>query len=195
MSHQQYYETVTLGKLPVLLQTMKDCLKVTTDQEDDYIAAMLEASTLVVEKKLHGRQVRANVYHLFLDEFVDRICLRRDPVDPAVQVVVARLVSGTFTAVADPTTVYYIKPSTQFSEVLLLEDQSWPTDEDNIEHAVRVKFTTEAHVCLPIAVAAIKRHVTFMHENRGDCDPTSAEESFRASGAEGLMSIAVIKLV
>lgn len=193
MSHQQYYETVTLGKPPVSLQTMKDCLKVTIGQEDDYITTMLEASTLVAEKKLHGRQIRANQYFLFFDEFVDRTLLSRDPVDSSVQVVVERLVNSVFVAVA--TTVYYIKPSTQFSEILLFANKEWPTDEDDIEHAIRVTFTTKVHECLPVAIAAIKRHVTFMHENRGDCDPVSAEESFKASGAEGLMGIAAIKLV
>jgi hypothetical protein len=106
---------------------------------------------------------------------------------------VTRLVSDSATAVAS--SVYYLKRSTQFSEILLGADQSWPTDQDDVEHSIQIIFTTVAADCVDIAKAAIKRHVTYMYENRGDCDPATTLSSWKASGAAALLGIYSIKLV
>ncbi len=188
----QTYILTLAGDLPVDLPTMKSCLKVTTTADDDFITALLEASTSYVEKILHGRQIRVNKYDLLLDEFPERIPLNKDPVKTVEEI--TRLVGEIPTAV-DPAT-YYLKRLQQGSEILLQPDQAWPTDQDiGIEHAITVTFKTTEHACTVIAMSAIKRHVTYMYENRGDCDPEDAEDGFKKSGAAGLLAPMSIKLV
>lgn len=190
---QQYYELAQAGDLPVSLAEMKECLRLPpgSNPEDDFITLLLEASTLAVEKAMHGRQIRANQFFLFLDLFCPRIPIRKIPVSVTA---VERLVSDVLTPVA--TTVYYQKNHTQFAEVILREDQEWPEDQDDVEHAIRVSFTAAADPrALSLAKTAIKRHVAFMYENRGDCDPSDAENSLVRSGAQSLLALAGIKLV
>lgn len=188
----QYYELLSEGPPPVSLEEMKAALGRPAKQhpDDDYLNLLILGTTQIVEKYL-GRDVRANQRRLYLDEFEDRICLRKDPVDAIDDV--ERLVSGTWTSVSNPSTTYYLKPSTQFSEVLLFEDQSWPVDEDDVEHAVRVTFTTKAHDCADAAEAAIIRAVTYQYENRGDCDAAGAKAALEQSGAAGLLQYARIQ--
>lgn len=185
--------TTDAGKLPVSLAEMKACLKLPKGDspEDNFLALLLEASTADVEKALGRREIRARTWTLLQDDFEDRICLRRDPVASITSV--ERLVSGTFTTVAS--SVYYLKQSPHFSEILVADGQEWPSDADTIEHRVRVVFVTAPHRCTDIAKAAIKRHVTFMHQNRGDCDPANSRDALEASGAEGLLSRLTIKRV
>lgn len=187
----ELYTLVTPGAPPVSLETMKESLRVDSDRDDDYIDLAIRASTEIVERVLHGRQIRDNAYSLKIDAFAARICLTKDPV--AAVTSITRDVSGTPTAVSSDD--YYLKRSQQFSEILLTEDASWPTDQDDLEHSIEILFTTAAHDIVNVAIAAIQRHVTFMFSERGDCDPTSARNSFEASGAGGLLGPARIQLV
>ncbi len=192
--HQQFYDLTTPGELPVGLAEMKDCLKLPAgDSPDDgFVTLLLNASTQDVEQYLGRREIRANTWTLLLDEFPPRIQLRRDPVDTITSV--SRLVTGSFSAVSSA--VYYLKLHTQSAEILQNPDQEWPTDQDSgVEHAVRVIFVTKPHARTAMAQAAIKRHVTFMYENRGDCDPANSAASFEASGARGALARARIQKV
>jgi uncharacterized phiE125 gp8 family phage protein len=190
----QYYELTTAGDLPVSLSDFKTGAKITHDAEDDYILALIEASTQVIEIALHGRQARANSYYLFVDGFADRIVLNKDPVTGTP--VIEYLVSGTFTALSDPT-IWYLKTTKQFSEIILKDGEVWPTIAavDDLEHNVRVTFSTAAHEYAHVIKAAIQRHVLYMYENRGDSDLVSATNSLEASGAHGVFSSVAIKLV
>ena len=181
------------GKLPVGLAEMKECLKLpsTPGPEDDFISLLLEASTQDVEKALGRREIRARIWTLLQDDFEDRILLRRDPVASITSV--EHLVSGSFVAVAS--SVFYLKKSHTFSEILVSDGQSYPTDTDTIEHGIKIIFLTEPHRCTDIAKTAIKRQVTFMRQNRGDCDPSNSREALEASGAEGMLSRLTIKRI
>jgi uncharacterized phiE125 gp8 family phage protein len=185
------YRLVAPGVPPVTLAEAKAALKLPAEQypDDGYVTLLVASATETIERHL-GRDVRANVWTLYLDEFDDPICLARDPVDSITSV--GRLVSGVLTVVAAPT--YYLKSSTQSSELLLAPDQEWPSDQDDVEHAVQVTFQTRAHQCVSTAKVAIQRVVAYLYENRGDCDPAAAEAALYQSGAAGLLQYSRIQL-
>ena len=184
---QQFYELTRKGsQCPVDVATAKSYMRVSTTVDDSLIQLFLDGATDYAEKYT-GREFRVNRWSLFLDDFPARICLRRDPVDSIVKI--TRLVSGVATTVA--AAVYYIKRSTQFTEVLLNEDQEWPSDQDDIEHSIEVNFETKVHRCVDQVKLGILRHVAFMYENRGDCDPIEvgsgvSHDSAAQSGATKL---------
>lgn len=148
---------------------MKAYLKITTTADDSLIQSMIDAATEWGEKYT-GRDFRAVTWDLLLDRFTDRIELRRDPV--ASITTVKHLVSGSLVTV--PNTVYYLKKLVQSSEILLNEDQEWPTDTDNREQVIEIQFVTEGFRCQESIIDAIERMVAFWYRNRGDCPDTNS---------------------
>lgn len=158
------YQFVEAEGSPVTLVEMKKYLKITTGTDDTLIKSMIDSATEWGEKYT-GRSFRNITWNLLLDRFTDRIELRRDPVKSITTV--KHLVSGSQVTVPD--TVYYLKKLVQSSEVLLNEDQDWPTDTDDREQAIEIQFKTESYQCLESIIEAIKLHVAFWYRNRGDC--------------------------
>ena len=158
------YVLKTAGASPVLLADMKSYMKVTSSADDALIQAMIDAATEWGEKYT-GREFTANTWQLLLDSFAARIELRRSPVDTIDSI--THLVSGSPVTIA--TSVYYLKKGNFCSEVLLQEDQSWPTNTDEREQAITIEFTTEKYRCGDMIDLSIKRHVAFWYQNRGDC--------------------------
>lgn len=164
------YKRVSVAASPVSLATMRSYLKIPASQtaDDTLIQSMIDAATEWGEKYT-GRDFRAITWDLLLDVFTDRIELRRDPVASITSV--ERLVSGTLTPVAS--TVFYLKKLVQSSEILLNEDQEWPTDADNREQVIEIQFVTEGFQCQDSIIDAIERMVAFWYRNRGDCPDAS----------------------
>jgi uncharacterized phiE125 gp8 family phage protein len=148
---------------------MKAYLKITAAADDAIIQAMIDAATEWGEKYT-GRDFRAITWDLLLDRFTDRIELRRDPV--ASVTTVKHLVSGSLVTVLS--TVFYLKKLVQSSEILLEEDQEWPTDTDDREQVVEIRFVTEGFQCQDSIIQAIERTVAFWYRNRGDCPNVKA---------------------
>ena len=164
VTNRAIYKRVSVATSPVLLAAMKSYLKITTTSDDTLIQSMIDAATEWGEKYT-GRDFRAITWDLLLDCFTDRIELRRDPV--ASITTVKHLVSGSLVTVAS--TVFYLKKLVQSSEILLNEDQEWPTNTDNREQAIEIRFVTEGFECQDSIIDAIRRHVAFWYRNRGDC--------------------------
>jgi len=158
------YSLEAVGTPPVSLTDMKAYMKVTSASDNDLITSMIEAATRWGENYT-GRDFRVNTWKLLKDEFESRICLRRDPV--ASITTVEHLVSGSLVAVSS--SVYYLKKNIQSSEILLNADQEWPTNTDDREQVVEITFDTEAYHDIENIITAIKRHVAFWYQNRGDC--------------------------
>lgn len=174
--HAAVYRQDSAEESPVSLATMKSYLKITTTADDTLIQSMIDAATEWGEKYT-GRDFRAITWDLLLDKFTDRIELRRDPVASITSV--KRLVSGSFVTVA--ATVFYLKKLVQSSEILLNEDQEWPTDADNREQVIEIQFVTEGFQCQDSIIDAIERIVAFWYRNRGDC--RDSREAARRTGA------------
>lgn len=167
------YQQVSVAASPVSLAVMKSYLKITTTTDDTLIQSMIDAATKWGEKYT-GRDFRAITWDLLLDEFTDRIELRRDPV--ASVTTVKHLVSGSLVTV--DSSVFYLKKLVQSSEILLNEDKEWPTNTDDREQAIEIRFVTEGYFCQDSIIDAIERHVAFWYRNRGDCpDAKSSAES------------------
>ena len=126
-----------------------------------------------------GRAFRVQTWTLLIDSFANRIVLNRNPIDTITTV--KYILSGTLTTIAS--TVYYLKKGVQCAEVLLREDQDWPTDLDEIEHGIEVIFTTVAYRNISQIKDALYRHIAYLYANRGDCDTKSAG---KASGADAI---------
>ena len=183
----QLYELTTPGAVPLKLEVVKSYLKLSkdNDEDNDLLNLYLVAAVGHAEQYI-GRDLRINAWTLLQDDFEDRILLRRDPIASITDV--ERLVSGVFVSVANPTTTYYLKKGVQVSEILLLPDQSWPTDgdaADGREHTIRVTFKTQAHARVEQAKLGILRIVAYLYENRGDCDPKTGS-AVKLSGAATL---------
>ena len=161
------YEVTMQGASPVSLADMKTYLGGPNAANDDLIQSLIDACTDWGEKWT-GREFRANLYTLLIDCFEERIELRRNPIDTIDSVEHSVTVQFDTTVAS---TVYYKKDGVQRSEILLLPDQSWPTVNLDIEQGIKITFTTKAvgPDKLDIAITAIKRHVAYMFENRGDC--------------------------
>ena len=74
------YELVAYAASPVLLATLKAYLRVTATSEDVLLQSLIDEATAWAESYT-GRQFRANTWKLLLDEFADRIDIRKTPVD------------------------------------------------------------------------------------------------------------------
>ncbi len=159
---------------PLTLVVAKSFMKVTSTADDALIQSMINACTEWGEKYT-GRDFRVKTWTLFLDFFPVRIVLNRDPVESVTSV--KYLVATVLTTVDN--TIYYLKKLTQCSEIILFEDKEWPTDIDDREQSVEVEFKTESYFCTNEILEALKRHVLFLYENRGDCscDAKSANDA------------------
>lgn len=182
----QLYTLTSQGTIPVSLDEAKAHLKVTNTKDDVLLTSLLEAVAEFAEIYT-GRELRANTWTLEIDDFVDRICIRKDPVVSITTV--TRLVATVATVVS--ASVYYLKKGVQSQEILLSDGQTWPTDVDDREQAIVITFLTEAHAAIEQARQGILRHVAYLYENRGDCDLSVSGivgDSAKLSGAAALYS-------
>lgn len=170
------YILVSEATSPVLLADMKLYLKITTTSDDTLIQTMIDAATTWGENYT-GRDFRAITWQLLLDCFTDRIELKRDPV--ASVTTVEYLVNDALVTVSAD--VYYLKKLTQSSEILLNEDQEWPTDGDDREQGIEITFLTEGYFRQDLIIDAIYRLVAFWYRNRGDC--SGCKGAAESSGA------------
>ena len=173
------YELQSAAASPVSLADMKSYMKVTSASDDDLIQVLIDAATAYGERYT-TRDFRIKSWKLLLDEFDDRICLRRSPVNSITSV--EYLVSSVLTPIAS--SVYYLKKGVQFSEILLQEDQEWPDDLDEREQGIEIVFATVAYNAGNAIKIAIKRWVSFAYANRGDCDCQSEALIGKQSGAD-----------
>ena len=173
------YTLTAPGAVPVSLVDMKAYMKVTSDSDNDLITSMLSAATTWGENYT-GRDFRANTWKLDTDAFASRMPLRRAPV--ASITTVKHLVSDALETV--DAVVYYLKKYTQFAEILLNVDKSWPTDTDEREQVIEIVFVTEAYRDIDAIKTAIKRCVIFWYQNRGDC--SDIKQAVKGSGVTAI---------
>ena len=176
-----YYERTDVETgAPVSLSTAKSYLRLPSEEhpDDDLIQLLLDVATDAAEMYT-GRELRANTWSLKIDEFDDRICLRKERVDAITSV--TRKVADVDTAVAS--TVYELEHNPIDTELITTPDESWPTDQDDGEHRIEIIFTTKATRYVAQAKLGILRHVAFLYENRGDVDPSQKSNAIMESGA------------
>lgn len=145
-----------------------------------------------------GRAARPNSWTMLRDGFLedDGGVMRVPLADVASVTSIKRSVAGVLTTVSS--TVYQTKP--YLSEALIVErsGQAWPTDADEIEHAVEVIVAQTCRAPVELFKGGILRHVAALWADRGDAEPallagapdgwtrTSLQDSAKQSGAEAL---------
>jgi hypothetical protein len=169
---------VTAGKLPITTKQAKDYLKLDSDSDDEFLQKLI-TSVVQFGERYTGRDFRANSWTLTIDCFEDRILLRRSQVATVSDI--TYLLSSVPTSIAP--SVWYLKKTYGFSEVLLSDGQCWPTDGDKIEAGIVISFTTEPPRYLEEYCVGALRHIAFLYQNRGDC---GVNEAAKKSGAIGL---------
>jgi uncharacterized phiE125 gp8 family phage protein len=174
------YVLDTPGPVPISLSVGKAHLKVETKVDDALITNLLHMVTSYAEAST-GRDYRANTWVLYQDDFGadtgGRILIRKCPIDSITTVVYT--VDGSLTEIAS--SVWYLKKSRQWSEILLKEDQEWPDDLDDIEAGIVITFVTEADRHVERAKTGMLKHLAHLYQNRGDCDVVDAAEKSGAN--------------
>lgn len=170
------YTRTSISKNPVLLNDVKSYLKNPPSSDDTLIQILIDGCIEYGESYTR-RDFRINTWQLLIDDFKDRILLRRNPINTILSV--KYLVNDILLTV--PISIYYLKKGVQSSEILLKKNQSWPTDLDEIEHGIEIIFTTTAYRDLNIIKDALYRHIAHLYTNRGDCDVKSASNISGAS--------------
>ncbi len=191
-SHFARYQLESQSKVPVTLAVAKSYLKLppSVTADDDLVTLYLSAATDFAEHYM-GRDLRDKTWTLFLDTFPERIALRRFPVDSITSIRYLDDVTPTPSQQTVASSVYFLKHNVQISEVLLDIDQIWPIDVNCKEGTVEVLFVTVGDAgrggngteYKDQSHTGILRHVAYLYENRGDCDPSSAASSAKLSGA------------
>lgn len=172
------YELDTPGQLPLKLKAVKSHLRVEHDADDTLINDLIRTTVRFGELQT-GREFRANAFTLTLDAFEDRICIRRSPVISITSV--KYLLATVLTTVA--TSVYYLKKSHGWSEILLPEDQLWPVDGDVREAGIEIEFIAGPTQFIDQAKAAVLRHIAALYECRGDGEANAKDVAVESGAA------------
>jgi len=175
----QFYELTAPAVSPLSVADAKTYLKVTTTADDTLITSLVDVVTQYGEKYT-GREFRANAWKLTIDDFADRIEICKNPVASITSI--KYTVSGVLTDILS--SVYYLKKTTQAALILLKENQSWPEDLDDIEAGIEIVFVTAAYSLASSQIShALKRHLSYLYMNRGDCD---IKDAGKKSGAHDI---------
>ena len=192
-----YSYTVTVAPAvdAVPLDTVKSYLKITSSADDAQITIFIKAAIDFAEK-LTRRDFITRTYETFRDFFSNFVSegyysfgdnpalgsvfldanngnvefeIHRSPLQSIESI--EYLKDSVLTAVDD--TTYYNTLETDYSEVLTLNNNSWPEDADRRLQAITITFKTgfgDADTDMPPWVTeGVLQHVANMWANRGDC--------------------------
>lgn len=167
------------------------------DADQILVESIIKTATLYAET-FTGRATGANEWTMLRDDFLeDDGCPMRIPLaDVASVVSIKRTVSNTPVLVAS--SVYQLRP--YLSEAFIVEraGQAWPSDADDVAHAVEVIVQQAARVPADLWRGGILRHVAALWADRGDAEAamlagapdgwtrTALQDSAKQSGAEAL---------
>ncbi len=167
---RDYYEIKTpAAEFPVTTAEAKLWCKVETTADDDIIDALIAAATEQGQKYTNRIFVKTvftgffSVFETTCFELYPFITLRRAPLDSIVSV--KYMIDDVLTD-AD-TDNYQLKKKLTFSRILFLN----APNSDNIPYPLQVEFDagyTNAAAVPKDIKTAIKEHINFLYENRGD---------------------------
>ena len=197
---------------PITLSEVKSFAKISTTTDNSLITMMIEAATEQAEK-FTRRDFITRTYKTFRDSFpgdfqglrsmVHRVNaftdsgnhgfeIRRSPLQSIESV---KYIDTTGAVIVIPTTVYYSTLEEDYSTLLTQQGQSWPDDEAEQLQVITVEFKTgfgDEATDIPGDIRnALLQHVTWLYENRGDCDdgtniPPAAKRTYLQYRIENL---------
>lgn len=188
-------------ELPVSLDDVKLWLKVSGSTLDAEITSLIESAALTAEK-MTRRDLIEKKYRTFRDSFHDYDrCVGsyaalvpgwRHFRDQGIEIRRSRLQSvDLFEYLKDDVwttvpSVYYSTEEIDFSRILLNDGESWPSDVDDREQAVKIEITAgygpDVDSIPEDIKTGIKMHVANAFRNRGDCKA----DAFLPAGARGI---------
>lgn len=190
-----YEVTVPPAVLPVSIKTFRDHSKANAAVSNDLLTLYLQAATKYAEQ-ITRRDFITRTYKTFRDSFpgteVFNIStlvnqgnvgfeLRRSKLQSVTNV--KYLKENVLTTVA--TTVWYNTLENDYSKLLTLDGQVWPTDADIRLQAIQIEFKSgfgDADTDVPDCFKnAIMLHATQLLMNRGDCDDESCKQTVPAA--------------
>ncbi len=183
------YTRTVEGDNPLSLATVKQALKLSTIKDDGFITSLMSAVIAFGEGYV-GREFRANTFTVLLDVFSERIRLKKSQTTSITSIKYYDQSTPSSVQQTVSNTVYYLKQSKSWSDVILNTAQDWPTDVDDLqaEHRIEITFVTRADPeYLDLYKQSMIRHISYLYQNRGDCEVD--EKSVRLSGAAELYGI------
>jgi hypothetical protein len=154
------YQIETYGDDPISLADIKRYMKIDTDDDDTVISA-IASSVFNYAEQITGRNVRANVWLAFPEEFSDGLILNRMNIET---VEVSYVLDGA-NNILDPQT-YWLKKGVLNSCLMLVDGYSWPSVDR--EDSIMIRFEVSTDYMLPQMIIAMLRHIALAYENRGD---------------------------
>lgn len=144
---------------------------------DEYITLIIKAATAFAEKYTKRTFINTT-FKTYRDYFSDCIELRRSKFQSLVSF--KYFVHDLLFDV--DTNLYYVTHEKDYSKIILHEDETYPTDIENKVQAIEIEFVAgygTSGSAFPSDAEDLKiallNHVTYLFENKGDCDLTSME--------------------
>lgn len=165
MPSSTYKQTAKETVDVVTLDEVKLWMRVTHSKEDELIKSLIKSAVTSAENVM-GRDILTTTWQNFRDDFTNQVLELEKAKFQSVESV-EYLSNGTYTTLA--TTEYTVREGGIYGVICEL---TAPTHDDKC-NAVRITFKTgfgDDNTSVPEPIkTAIKEHVTFMYQNRGDC--------------------------
>jgi uncharacterized phiE125 gp8 family phage protein len=171
------FSTETGYPLPFDINTVKQYLKIdVANTADDALIGMIMQAVVNFAEKYTKRDFIIKKYLTYRDNFNNSIITLRKSL---LQNIISfeYLVNGVFTAVPS---VYYATTDSDFSSVLLLNNDAWPNNIDTRQQAIKILFnagygTTSSSIPYNLQLGMLQ-HIAQLYENRGDCSSTGGSD-------------------
>lgn len=169
---RDYRLTVKAKAPPVRVSEFKQFARITTEDFDSSIAALIKSVTKIAEN-ITGRDLINKTYKGYLDCFPcsqhQGIEIRRSKLQSITSIqYLKEMVLTTFDS-----SNYYFTDKQEFSTIYLEEDKLYPLDVDNKRQAVEILFVAgygDDSCDIPEDFKqAILSHINLLHKNLGDC--------------------------
>ncbi len=159
-----FYETLTDPDEPLSIEDAKAFMRVETDADDDLIGIMIktarESAELLTNRLF--REVDMRVFFPGSCGYYNTIC--RSPLKTTgVTVTQWNSETRSYEAVTGVSVI----PSNGFGKVRYTDAISQPPD---TEYGVKIEFTAGYATLPPALLGALKMHVAYLYENRGDVE-------------------------
>lgn len=157
-------------ELPLVLQDVKNHLRVDFAEDDAYITNLIKTAALRFEK-ITGRDLITKTYKSFIDIFPVYnipIILPRSKIQSVISIqYFLNDVATTYTA-----SNYYFTESNNLSAIYLKEDKQYPTEIDYKKNCIVINYTSgfgATNTSVPFDIKQmLYEYIAFLYKNRGD---------------------------
>lgn len=157
-------------ELPLVLQDVKNHLRVDFAEDDAYITNLIKTAALRFEK-ITGRDLITKTYKSFIDIFPVYnipIILPRSKIQSIISIqYFLNDVATTYTA-----SNYYFTESNNLSAIYLKEDKQYPTEIDYKKNCIVINYTSgfgATNTSVPFDIKQmLYEYIAFLYKNRGD---------------------------